>query len=153
MDKTDSIPMHYQKDKVLKTPNPPWHLLRVSVSLVFQGPILHPSAARYMAHRKGQGLRHWLYPIPVGQTGSGGRGSPLGHPHKCSHITICSTGRKWLEPPDWDMGHFCLVYSGSAFTGVDYSACVFKDLVNNYSGDGFFKHTNDIFIKRPFLQK
>jgi len=51
------------------------------------------------------------------------------------------------------MGHFCLVYSRSAFTGVNYSACVFKDSVNNYSGDVFFRHTNEIFIKRPYLQK
>lgn len=48
--------------------------------------------------------------------------------------------------------HFCLGY-GSTCTGGNSSACVFKDSVNNYSGDGFLKPTNGIFIKRPFSQK
>lgn len=151
MDKTNSSPMHFQRDRVLKTPNAPWHLLQVS--FIFQDPIPHLSTARSMVHRKGQGPRHCLCPEAVGQTGSGGTGFPLGHPHKCSHIAVCSRGRKWLEAPDWDMGHFCLVYSGSAFTGVNYSACVFKDSVNNYSGDGFFSNILMIFSsKDPFYR-
>lgn len=38
-----------------------------TVSLIFEDTIHHLSAARNTAYRKGQGLRHWLCPTPVGQ--------------------------------------------------------------------------------------
>lgn len=72
-------------------------------------------------------------------------------PHKHSHIPAAQGGNVWSLQAE--MGHFSTATADEAFTAVNYSACVFKDSVNNYSGVGFFKHTNGIFIKRPFLQK
>lgn len=65
------------------------------------------------------------------------------------HIPVCSSGRKRLEPLGW---HTSLSAWATAWTGVHSSACVFKVSVNNYSADGFFKHTNDIFIKDHFYR-
>lgn len=116
--KTDSSPVHHQKNNGLKPPKALTHLLQVSVSLVLPG------------WASGCALQGVVAEVLPTQT----------QPHPCS------PGRKRLESPSWD-GAF------QPFTAVTYWACVFKDSVNNYSGLGFFKHTNGIFIKRPFLQK
>lgn len=58
-------------------------------------------------------------------------------PHKHSHIPAAQGGNVWSLQAE--MGHFSTATADEAFTAVNYSACVFKDSVNNYSGVGFFQ--------------